>query len=113
MANNIIVKDANSSNVTMKTTETGGVHTASSIPEGEILEILQRIRIALEQISSVTSQLQLYTVNTNILSGTVTIGTGSNSIGSIATVSSVTSIGSTIHELIDVRTNPRSNITIS
>lgn len=87
MANNIIVKDANSSNVTMKTTETGGVHTASSIPEGEILEVLQAIRMTLNSLTKIIGNYQ--TAN-GVLQIT---GTGLG-ISTLPTVSSVTSVSS-------------------
>ncbi len=115
MANNIIVKDANSSNVTMKTTEIDGVHTASSIPEGEVLEILQSIRNTLNRISSATTNLQLYP-SLVAVNGAVTLGSGGNFIGNIATVSEVTkvnTIGTVLPDSYFFSANPRLNITTS
>lgn len=90
MANNIIVKDANSSNVTMKTTETGGVHTASSIPEGEILEVLQAIRMTLNSLTKIISN---YQTASGVLQITGT-GLGISTLPTVSTVSTVTTVSS-------------------
>lgn len=51
MANNITVKDANATNTVMKTTETDGVHTAHHIPEGELVEAVEALRIAVQALT--------------------------------------------------------------
>jgi hypothetical protein len=105
MADNITVKDANGNDVVMRSTqqtldEVTVVQVAHHIPEGEILEVLQKMAYLLEDIAAklvlpVRGNLAAGEIPARIASSAISvnvIGNGGN-LTSIGTLGNITSLG--------------------
>lgn len=95
MANNITVKDANATNTVMKTTETDGVHTAHHIPEGELVEAVEALRIAVQALTrtignSLPDTSGRIRVSADVVATHAVTQSGTWNIGTTTTVSTVT-----------------------
>ena len=105
MADNITVKDANGNDVVMRSTqqtldEVTVVQVAHHIPEGEILEVLQKMAYLLEDIAAklvlpVRGNLVTGEIPARIASQAVSLNVIGNggSLTSIGTLGNITSLG--------------------
>lgn len=100
MPNNISVKDGSSNTVTIKTTETGGVHVPHHNIDnlGDILASLESILTELQQkTESIVSSTQSGTWNVNNITGTVTLPT-------LASTSTLQTAGNNLLTSVDNKT---------